>query len=270
MRRIGLPTLFIFLCFVSTGWREAQAQTHPRTPIITFDAPGAGTSARQGTIPEQNTLLGLIAGFYIDQNGVNHGFVRDRRGKITAVDVPGAAYTVVYGILDDGTVVGTYINPTGGNHGFVGPLNGKFTTIDVPGAGPIGTLAAAINPAGTISGLYWDAIGTMHGFVRSPEGTITSFDPPGSVSTSADTLGIDLEGAIAGPYFDSNNTQHGYLRAPDGTITTIDAPGAGTGPGQGTAASMISPRGRDPWSTHRCEQCPSRLFAVSRWHFHHV
>jgi YVTN family beta-propeller protein len=57
MGRISLPMLFIFLCFVSTGWREAQAQPHPRTPISTFDASGAGTSAVPGTIPEQNTLV---------------------------------------------------------------------------------------------------------------------------------------------------------------------------------------------------------------------
>src|ERR1700746_339687 len=99
MRRIGTPTLFFLLCFVSTGGRHAsaqsqaeaqsQAQTEARSRFITFDAPGAGTAADQGTFPEQISNSGLIVGNYVDGNGVNHGFVRDPSGRITKFDCPG-------------------------------------------------------------------------------------------------------------------------------------------------------------------------------------
>src|ERR1700686_5871993 len=90
MRRISLPMLVFFLCFVSTGWRQAQAQTKSR--VITFDAPGAGTTPNQGqgTLPVQITDSGLTVGSYVDAKGVSHGFVRALDGRITTFDAPGA------------------------------------------------------------------------------------------------------------------------------------------------------------------------------------
>jgi hypothetical protein len=41
----------------------------------TFDAPGAGTSAGQGTRPSTNNLSGAVTGWWVDGNGLNHGFV---------------------------------------------------------------------------------------------------------------------------------------------------------------------------------------------------
>ena len=130
MRRIASAMLFFFLCFVSTGWQQAQAQTTSR--IIEFDAPGAA----QGTIPEQNTLSGLIAGFFFDVNGVAHGFVRSPGGQFTTLDAPGAGTvpdsgegTFAYGITDAGTVVGFYTDTNGVAHGFVRAPDGKFTTL---------------------------------------------------------------------------------------------------------------------------------------------
>jgi len=127
--------LFFFLCFVSTGWRQARAQTTSR--IIEFDAPGAD----QGTVPEQNTLLGLITGFYFDTNGVAHGFVRSPDGKFTTLDAPGAGTvpdsgegTFAYGITDAGTVVGPYSDTNGVAHSYVRSPDGKFTTFDAPEA----------------------------------------------------------------------------------------------------------------------------------------
>jgi len=42
MRRAGISILFFLLCFVSTGWQRAEAQTQEqaqaRPRIITFDA----------------------------------------------------------------------------------------------------------------------------------------------------------------------------------------------------------------------------------------
>jgi hypothetical protein len=68
--------------------------------LITYDVPGAGTGAYQGTncpgcsIPLNN--LGALAGFYIDSSGMTHGYVRSPWGEMTTFDVPGENPT--YGI----------------------------------------------------------------------------------------------------------------------------------------------------------------------------
>lgn len=88
MKRIGILLLGILLCFVVVVWPQAQPQWP--TKIITFDVPGAGTSAGQGTIPNGITSTGAIAGWYLDSNSANHGFIRLPSGKIITIDAPGA------------------------------------------------------------------------------------------------------------------------------------------------------------------------------------
>ena len=137
MRRIGLPMLVFFLCFVSTGRRQAQAQTKPR--VITFDVPAAGPNQGQGTLPAQVTDSGLTVGSYVDVNGVSHGFVRALDGTITTFDAPGAGMgagegTVPEGITDAGIVVGAVFDGSHVFHAFFGSP-GHFTTFDAPGAG---------------------------------------------------------------------------------------------------------------------------------------
>jgi hypothetical protein len=43
----------------------------------TFDAPGAGTGAGQGTLPLLDNAEGAITGYDIDANGAFHGFLRN-------------------------------------------------------------------------------------------------------------------------------------------------------------------------------------------------
>lgn len=252
MRKIVTGMSLFFFCFLLVGQGPAQAQKPSK--IIEFDAPGAD----QGTIPEQNTLFGVIAGFSLDANGVAHGFVRSPGGEFTTFDAPGAGAipdsgqgTFAFGTTDAGTVVGSYTDGNGVSHGFVRAPDHKFTTFDAPHAGNMpdsgeGTFALAINPAGAVSGLYVDANNVAHAFVRSHNGTITSFDPSGSVFTNGDTLGINPAGAVSGGYTDSNGVSHGFVRSPSGTITSFDAPGAGTNPDQGSAALMITASGTTP------------------------
>lgn len=64
--------LALFACLTATPWPQAQAQDHHHT--VTFDAPGAGTTAGLGTFTQQNINSGEIVGYYIDANGVAHGF----------------------------------------------------------------------------------------------------------------------------------------------------------------------------------------------------
>ena len=88
-----LIALTLFSALAMTG----QANAHR---IITFDAPGAGTGAYQGTgcfaYTDCSVLInnwGAITGYYLDANNVFHGFLRSPDGKFTTFDSTGADTT---------------------------------------------------------------------------------------------------------------------------------------------------------------------------------
>jgi hypothetical protein len=237
-----------------------------KTTITTFDAPGAGTAARQGTIAFCINPAGTITGYIRDANSARHAFLRAPDGTFTIFDNPGAGAcsascgtigngqgTRAYAINPSGQIVGFYTDNSARCHGYVRAANGTFTQIDAPDAGtgpfPQGTFPSeltpmGINPAGAIIGFYVDASSVQHGFVRAPNGIITEFDPTGSIFT--DPNAIDELGAITGFYFDANFVGHGFLRAPNGTITSFDAPGADMTPGSGngTFGVGLTPNGK--------------------------
>ena len=109
----------------------AGAQT-----ITSFDAPGAGTAAGQGTFAFGITPAGLTTGYYVDPSGVSHGFLRAKDGGITSFDAPGAG-TVPWSINPDGVITGQYVDATGLSHGFVRTPDGAITSFDAPGAANI-------------------------------------------------------------------------------------------------------------------------------------
>ncbi len=246
MRNIGILVCVFFFCLVQTSWAQEQG-TH-KNQIVTFDAPGAGTSAGQGTQGPGINPAGAITGFYLDNNSVNHGFLRDADGKITTLDAPGAGTgagqgTLIWSINPGGAIPGYYFDGSNVAHGFLRARDGTLTIFDVPGAGTNagqGTIAGNINPGGVIAGSYVDANGVNHGFVRASNGTITTFDVPGAGTGAGQGTIPELAsclnpaGAVTGLYVDGSNVIHGFVRAPDGTITKIDVPGAGTGAFQGT------------------------------------
>ena len=77
MRRISILSLTLFTFAASAAWPQAQAPNKQR--IITFDAPGAGTAAGQGTTALGIVPNGTISGFYADASSVLHGFLRAPR-----------------------------------------------------------------------------------------------------------------------------------------------------------------------------------------------
>jgi hypothetical protein len=90
-----------------------------------------------------------------------HGFLLDKEGNLTSIDVPGATSTQAQGINPQGEIVGQY-TAGGTTHGFLLDMQGSFTSIDVPGA--TSTIAQGINPQGEIVGTY--SVGaTTHGFL---------------------------------------------------------------------------------------------------------
>jgi probable HAF family extracellular repeat protein len=150
------------------------------------------------------------------------GFLRNRRGRITKIDLPGAAGTQVDKINDRGQIIGNYSRvapflPGEGSRGFV-LHRGKLTRIDVPGARL--TAPHGINDRGHVVGQYNFAEGADHGFLWK-RGRITTLDVPGASSTVP--LGINDRGDVVGTYADSGGTLHGFLLR-DGAYTTFDAP----------------------------------------------
>jgi hypothetical protein len=97
-------------------------ETGPRTPVPGFlldrgrfmrsDAPRAGVETGPNSIDNR----GRIVGFTIDDNvdATYHGFLRDARGRSTAIDLPGAKATVASRINDRGQIVGRYENTNNG------------------------------------------------------------------------------------------------------------------------------------------------------------
>ena len=68
----SLPLLIATAAFAVLAFAvQASAQR-----IITYDVPGAGTGAWQGTQPMTINPEGAITGSYTDSNNVVHGFLR--------------------------------------------------------------------------------------------------------------------------------------------------------------------------------------------------
>jgi hypothetical protein len=118
--------------------------------------------------------FGFAAGEYQDSAGVNHGFVRDPRGKISTVDVPGASTasglgTVLLGLNNVGWVSGHFWDSSGKPHGFIGVRYGEsweFFQIDVPGAAQ--TYGGGLNDFGIVVGHYVTSGGQQLGYIASP------------------------------------------------------------------------------------------------------
>ena len=253
---MGLSALVVCLATLGLGLSATARQP----TFTTFDAPGAGTGADQGTIPFDITPAEEITGFTRDAAFARHGFLRARNGAITIFDAPNAGTgagqgTRAYSQNPAGVITGWYTDATDLAHAYLRAANGSFTVFDAPGAGtgpfPQGTFSyGGINPAGAIAGYYTDDSNVSHGFLRAPGGAFTTFDVPGAGTgdgqgTFAPVFGFNInpQGTITGNYIDASNVSHGFVRAPNGTLTTFDAPGAGTGAFQGTVANSNNPAG---------------------------
>jgi hypothetical protein len=93
-----------------------------------------------------------VSGFYIDGNGVNHGFLLNF-GQLVTLDAPGSIFTQALGLNNNGQVVGQYMDSQENTHGFVWTAQNGFTTIDDPNG--IGTtIVNGINDAGVLVGFY--------------------------------------------------------------------------------------------------------------------
>ena len=108
--------------------------------ITTFDAPGGGTGAFQGTYATNINPSGTIIGRIIDASNVRHGFIRSQEGSYTIFDAPGTGTaalqgTRAYATNPRGTITGFFIDSVNAVHGYVRSNQGVITVFDAPGAG---------------------------------------------------------------------------------------------------------------------------------------
>ncbi len=151
----------------------------------TIDAPKGTTGDTVNAQGINNN--GLIVGFYMGNDGQDHGFMASASsassGHIigTAVadptipNVPGEpgatfVFSQILGVNDSGIAVGYYGDSTTSQHGFLyNTITGKYTFLDDPYAGFHNgveiTQITGITNSGEITGFYNDANGVAHGFV---------------------------------------------------------------------------------------------------------
>jgi hypothetical protein len=248
VRRKGSLALCLALCILGLG-HSASAQ---EGRVITFDAPGADTTAGDynGTYPSGINALGVIAGSYQSVDTVFHGFLRSPGGEFITFQAPGAdttagSYNGTYpsSINDLGAITGNYWDANGFSHGFLRRPDGKFTTFDVPGVGGYGTTPRALNLEGVVVGVYTDSNYSFHAFLRSPDGKFTTWIGPDACTGNGSegcygsgASNINAFGTIAGGFEDNsgNFVHHDFVRNAEGKLKTFDVPGAGTGSYQGT------------------------------------
>jgi uncharacterized membrane protein len=188
---------------------------------ILADPPGTrGDRLSYETLDVNNR--GEIVGFYNDDDGfTTTGFLRNRKGRFTDINVPGALVTGPFRINDRRQVVGIYADAGGAVHGFLWE-HGEFATIDVPGATATGVLG--INNRGQMVGFYVDSGGAYHGFLRERRGAITTLpDAPGTDPAKGGTqpASINDRGRIVGLGYDSRGGSRAFLLK-RGRFTLLD------------------------------------------------
>jgi probable HAF family extracellular repeat protein len=187
-----------------------------------FEAP----SPRVELFPSGINDRGYVTGEYIRPDRES-GFVRDRRGRISTFDVPGARGTEAVKLNDRRQIVGRYsedtpfVDDSARVRGYI-RHRGRITRIDAPGAAH--TLPSGINDRGHVVGYYVDAAGTTHGFVWR-DGRFTTLDVPGA--TAPTPVDINDRGDVVGVYLDAAGAPKGFLFS-GGRYSTIAAPGAPT------------------------------------------
>jgi Protein of unknown function (DUF3466) len=180
------------------------------------------------------TNKGQVVGQYYDaDDGEQHGFSRDKKGRISTVDFPGVdgSLNESIGANDRGEIVGGYGNydPVAGElHGYVRDRKGRFATNDFPGA--LVSSNFKNNNRGQVVGNYSveDDIVPIRQFraYLYDDRRYTPIDFPGDVYTLA--ADVNDRGQVVGAAVNrERNAGFSFLRDADGTYTRLpDPPGS--------------------------------------------
>lgn len=200
---------------VIAGYFGSGASGHPNkgyTLVKPYHQSSYTNENFPGSAQTQVTAInntGYTAGFWVDGNGNNFGFI-EWNGVFTSYTDPNTGNGTVnqlLGLNDNGIAVGFYTDSTGVNHAYkLNQSNGKFTAIVPPGA--TSALATGINDHGDIVGFLTASDGSVDGFLLKGS-TYTEFSFPSSTNTTP--FGVNLSDQIVGSYVDGAGMTHGFL-----------------------------------------------------------
>lgn len=179
--------------FYLDGSRRLHGFTRdPQGTITTYDAPGAGRGAGQGTGINGVNEAGEIVGSYTDSGYHTHGFMYSHDVYVP-INVPDAPETFPNSINAAGTIAGDFTDAAGKLHGFEWNRQGFKAFFNAPGA--TNTSVSAINDAGVITGTGTNAAGLQFAWVRA-DGEFIDL----SFISSAGTIsaGINNAGVVTG------------------------------------------------------------------------
>ena len=218
------------------GYFGSGAGGHPNKGYTLSRPYGQGNYTNEnfpGSVQTQVTAinnLGDTAGFWVDGNGNNFGFIK-WNGHFTSYKDSNTGTGTVNQLLslnDEGIAVGFYTDGNGVNHAYKLNRNtGHFSAIVPPGA--TSATATGINEDGDVVGFLTVSNGNTLGFLLK-EGTFTEADFPHSTNTTP--FGINDDDQIVGAYVDSAGKMHGFLLSHTlnhPSVQSIDDPnGVGT------------------------------------------
>lgn len=159
---------------------------------------------------------GDTVGFYIDQAGVNHGFM-DLGGTFTTADLPGTPFNQLLGLNNRGQAAGFFQDAGGQSHAYIRETDGAFLVLPIPNS-----TATGINDLGEIVGFTMPTTTTASGFILLND-KLTMLNVPGSTFTQA--FGINNLGQIVGDYTDAAGNMHGFVYD-HGRYLQVDGPGS--------------------------------------------
>ncbi len=165
-----------------------------------------------GSVQTQVTAIngdGNTAGFWVDGNGNNFGFI-DWHNHFTSYRDPQTGTGTVnqlLGLNNGGTAVGFYTDTHNVNHAYeLNSKNGRFTALVPPHS--VSVTATSINNNGDVAGFYTDAHGNTYGFLLKGH-SFSEFSFPHSTNTQP--FGLNNNDQIVGVYVDSAKNMHGFL-----------------------------------------------------------
>ncbi len=176
---------------------------NPNTP-----APAMGTT----------TTNQLLAGFYTDSTGNDHGYTYNiATAQFTSIGPATGISSMATSINNSGIVSGVVTDGTG-THGFI-DNNGTYTTYNDPAG--VSTMFFGLNNNNQVVGTYVDGAGVAHGFVYNLlSNTWQTVDDPFASATTVFTNvngttlnGINDLGQLVGFYSDGTNVD-GVLATP--------------------------------------------------------
>lgn len=200
---------------VIAGYFGSGATGHPNKGYTLSRPDRLGNYTNEnfpGSVQTQVTAinnLGDTAGFWIDANGNNFGFIK-WQGRFTSYRDPHTGKGTVnqlLGLNDEGIAVGFYTDANGINHAYaLNRSTGKFNAI-VPTDGT-NAIATGINDKGDVVGFYTETNGSVVGFLLKGE-TFTELEFPNATSTTP--FGVNVFDQVVGSYVDSAGLMHGFL-----------------------------------------------------------